>query len=131
MSRSSYSHGICFLCGKDVSNSGLASTSHKRMHVREGLMVERPAYNVGRDWFNIRFDVTKKGVAYGVAIRKDRQCQFATRSGKDRCPHVATYQLKMADGSTMLACANHRWSDGSTDSTKLPKFVYAGAAMPE
>ena len=35
-----YSRVKCFFCEKDISSNGLAQTNHKRMHVREGVIVE-------------------------------------------------------------------------------------------
>src|SRR5215210_3637446 len=40
VSRSAYSRVKCFFCEKDISSNDLAQTNHKRMHVREGVIVE-------------------------------------------------------------------------------------------
>ena len=40
VSRSACSKVDCFFCEKDISSNGLAQTNHKRMHVREGMIVE-------------------------------------------------------------------------------------------
>ena len=40
VSRSAYSRVKCFFCEKGISSNGLAPTNHKRMHVREGVIVE-------------------------------------------------------------------------------------------
>lgn len=40
VSRSAYSRVKCFFCEKGISSNGLAQTNHKRMHVREGMIVE-------------------------------------------------------------------------------------------
>src|SRR5918995_6983804 len=40
VSRSAYSRGKCFFCEKGISSNGLAPINHKRMHVREGVIVE-------------------------------------------------------------------------------------------
>src|SRR5215218_9136357 len=31
---------MCFFCEKGISSNGLAQVNHKRMHVREGMIVE-------------------------------------------------------------------------------------------
>jgi hypothetical protein len=40
VSRSAYSRVKCFFCEKGNSSNGLTQTNHKRMHVREGMIVE-------------------------------------------------------------------------------------------
>jgi hypothetical protein len=40
VSRSASSRVKCFFCEKGISSNGLAQTNHKRMHVREGVIVE-------------------------------------------------------------------------------------------
>ena len=40
VSRSAYSRVKCFFCEKGISSNALAQTNHKRMHVREGMIVE-------------------------------------------------------------------------------------------
>jgi hypothetical protein len=40
VSRSAYSRVDCFFCGQRISTNGLAQESHKRKHVREGMLVE-------------------------------------------------------------------------------------------
>jgi hypothetical protein len=40
VSRSAYSRVKCFFCEKGISSNGLAQVNHKRMHVREGMLVE-------------------------------------------------------------------------------------------
>ena len=40
VSRSAYSRVKCFFCEKGISSNALAQTNHKRMHVREGVIVE-------------------------------------------------------------------------------------------
>ena len=40
LSRSAYSRVKCFFCEKGISSNGLAQTNHKRMHVRDGMIVE-------------------------------------------------------------------------------------------
>jgi hypothetical protein len=40
VSRSAYSRVKCFFCEKGISSNALAQTDHKRMHVREGVIVE-------------------------------------------------------------------------------------------
>ncbi len=40
VSRSAYSRVECFFCQKGISSNGLAQANHKRMHVREGVIVE-------------------------------------------------------------------------------------------
>jgi hypothetical protein len=40
VSRSAYSRVKCFFCEKGISSNTLAQTNHKRMHVREGMIVE-------------------------------------------------------------------------------------------
>ena len=40
VSRSAYSRVKCFFCEKGISSNGLAQTNHKRMHLREGVIVE-------------------------------------------------------------------------------------------
>jgi hypothetical protein len=40
VSRSAYSRVKCFFCEKGTSSNGLAQVNHKRMHVREGMIVE-------------------------------------------------------------------------------------------
>lgn len=41
MSRRTYSQTRCWLCGKDLSASGLAVYNHKMAHVRRGEMTVR------------------------------------------------------------------------------------------
>lgn len=45
----------CNMCGQRVSNAGFAQASHKRKHVREGLMVEVT------DFGSLAFDYTDAG----------------------------------------------------------------------
>src|SRR5215207_8465066 len=40
VSRSAYSRVKCFFCEKGISSNGLAQVNHKRLHVREGMLVE-------------------------------------------------------------------------------------------
>jgi hypothetical protein len=40
VSRSAYSRVKCFFCEKGISSNALAQTNHKRMHVRERMLVE-------------------------------------------------------------------------------------------
>jgi hypothetical protein len=40
VSPSAYSRVKCFFCEKGISSNALAQTNHKRMHVREGMVVE-------------------------------------------------------------------------------------------
>ena len=40
VSRSANSRVKCFFCEKGISSNALAQTNHKRMHVREGMVVE-------------------------------------------------------------------------------------------
>ena len=40
VSRSANSRVKCFFCEKGISSNALAQTNHKRMHVREGMIVE-------------------------------------------------------------------------------------------
>jgi hypothetical protein len=40
VSRSAYGRVKCFFCEKGISSNGLAQTNHKRMHVREGVIME-------------------------------------------------------------------------------------------
>jgi hypothetical protein len=40
VSRSASSRVECFFCEKGISSNALAQTNHKRMHVREGMIVE-------------------------------------------------------------------------------------------
>jgi hypothetical protein len=40
VSRSASSRVECFFCEKGISSNALAQTDHKRMHVREGAIVE-------------------------------------------------------------------------------------------
>jgi hypothetical protein len=40
VSRSANSRVKCFFCEKGISSNGLAQTTHKRKHVREGMIVE-------------------------------------------------------------------------------------------
>jgi len=40
VSPSAYSRVKCFFCEKGISSNGLAQVNHKRMHVREGMLVE-------------------------------------------------------------------------------------------
>ncbi len=40
MSRT-YMKKTCWLCGKEICNTGLAQSSHMRAHVRKGEAVER------------------------------------------------------------------------------------------
>ena len=40
VSRSASSRVKCFFCEKGISSNALAQTNHKRMHVREGMIVE-------------------------------------------------------------------------------------------
>jgi hypothetical protein len=40
VSRSAYSRVKCFFCERGISSNALAQTNYKRMHVREGMIVE-------------------------------------------------------------------------------------------
>jgi hypothetical protein len=40
VSRSANSRVKCFFCEKGISSNALAQTNHKRIHVREGMIVE-------------------------------------------------------------------------------------------
>jgi hypothetical protein len=40
VSRNAYSRVKCFFCEKGISSNGSVQTNHKRMHVREGVIVE-------------------------------------------------------------------------------------------
>jgi hypothetical protein len=40
VSRSAYSRVKCFFCEEGISSNALAQTNHKRMDVREGVIVE-------------------------------------------------------------------------------------------
>jgi len=40
VSRSAYSRVKCFFCEKGISSNGLVQETHKRKHVREGMLVE-------------------------------------------------------------------------------------------
>jgi hypothetical protein len=40
VSSSAYSKVDCFFCSQRISSNALAQTNHKRMHVREGVIVE-------------------------------------------------------------------------------------------
>ena len=39
------SRRTCLVCGQQVSTNGLAQASHKRKHVREGLLVQMDSRN--------------------------------------------------------------------------------------
>ena len=64
MSRSAYSRGPCFICGKVISSAGFAQYNHKMMHVRRDEMTVREI-DISRISFlgasYKRFTITDKG----------------------------------------------------------------------
>jgi hypothetical protein len=39
-----YGKRKCYVCGDEISTNGLAQSSHKKMHVREGALVEMEVF---------------------------------------------------------------------------------------
>ena len=59
MSRS-YVRFSCPLCGKQISNAGIAQAAHYRKHAREGLVVEQLRVP-GEPWKGLFFQWTAEG----------------------------------------------------------------------
>lgn len=62
MSRSAYARDWCFVCGKYVTVSGAARTSHNRKHVREGKMIEEKVWEGNYYHFRFRRAPGVKGI---------------------------------------------------------------------
>ena len=50
MSYNPYPKRECLLCGRRISTSGLAQASHKKAHVKQGLMSFSEIFHSNRYW---------------------------------------------------------------------------------
>ena len=107
----------CEVCGKYVSNNGLATTAHKQKHVGQGLMSDNPVqiYKYGDGKYHTvprHFDITTEGQAVAqaaaAAIRQLYHAMQAARAAYDAVPETAP---AWTDVYTAMTTAEQEYRD--------------------